>query len=110
MMKGGELYIPKIPSMKITDMARVLAPDLPQKEVGIRPGEKLHEMMITKDDGRQTIELEDRYIIKPQFSFWSDEFYVDQDAQPVAEDFEYTSDNNQEWLNDDQFRELLSQI
>lgn len=110
MMHGGELYIPKIPSMKITDMARVMAPDLPLKEIGIRPGEKLHEIMITKDDGRQTIELEDRYIIKPQFKFWSDKSYADEGATAVAEDFEFASDNNKEWLDDDAFRDLLSKI
>lgn len=110
MMQGGEIYIPKIPSMKIIDMARNIAPDLPQKEIGIRPGEKLHEIMITKDDGRQTIELEDRYIIKPQFTFWSDKAYDDLGARAVREDFEYTSDNNVEWLSDDSFQELLTKI
>lgn len=110
MMQGGEIYIPKIPSMKVYDMAKSLAPDLEIREIGIRPGEKLHEQMITRDDGRQTIALKDRYIIKPQFSFWSDDYYMDQDATPVAEDFEYASDTNAEWLDDEQFRELLKVI
>lgn len=110
MMQGGEIYIPKIPSMKITDMARNLAPDLPLKEIGIRPGEKLHEIMITKDDGRQTVELDDRYIIKPQFAFWRDKPYDDLGAKPVEEGFEYTSDNNKEWLDDSSFNQLLSEI
>jgi len=110
MMQGGEIYIPKIPSMKITDMASALAPSLPQKEIGIRPGEKLHEIMITKDDGRQTIELDDRYVIKPQFMFWTDKAYDDLGARPVSDEFEYTSDNNLEWLSDDDFRSLLSKI
>lgn len=110
MMQGGEIYIPKIPSMKITDMAKSLAPDLPQKEIGIRPGEKLHEIMITKDDGRQTIELDDRYIIKPQFTFWTDKAYDDMGATPVGEGFEYTSDNNTEWLTNEAFKELLAKI
>lgn len=110
MMQGGEIYIPKIPSMKITDMARVLAPDLPLKPIGIRPGEKLHEIMITKDDGRQTIELDDRYIIKPQFTFWTDESYDKIGAVAVPEDFEYTSDNNNEWLDDAGFADLLDRI
>ncbi|MBL4601478.1 MAG: UDP-N-acetylglucosamine 4,6-dehydratase (inverting) [Emcibacteraceae bacterium] len=108
MMQGGEIYIPKIPSMKITDMARNMSPDLPHKKIGIRPGEKLHEIMITKDDGRQTIELGDRYIIKPQFMFWDDNFYDELGATPVAEDFEYTSDNNSDWLSDETFQESLS--
>lgn len=110
MMQGGEIYIPKIPSMKITDMARVLAPDLPQKEIGIRPGEKLHEVMITKDDGRQTIELDDRYVIQPQATFWKDDAYDALGAKAVAEEFEYASDNNSEWLDDNSFKELLSKI
>ena len=62
------------------------------------------------DDGRQTIEIDDRYIIKPQFTFWNDEVYNEMGATPVAEDFEYTSDNNSEWLSDDAFQELLSKI
>lgn len=110
MMQGGEIYIPKIPSMKITEMARTLAPELPMKEIGIRPGEKLHEIMITKDDGRQTIELEDRYIIKPQFTYWKNEVYNEMGAKPVLEEFEYTSDKNTEWLDDQSFKKLLSII
>lgn len=110
MMQGGEIFIPKIPSMKITDIARNLAPDLPFKDIGIRPGEKLHEQMITIDDGRQTLELEDRYLITPQFNFWSDKKYNILGAAPVKEGFEYTSDNNQEWLSDTEFNELLGQI
>jgi len=110
MMQGGEIYIPKIPSMKVSDMARCLAPELELRETGIRPGEKLHEQMITRDDGRQTIALEDRYIITPQFRFWSDKHYTDQDATHVAEDFDYSSDTNKEWLDDAHFRELLTRI
>ncbi len=110
MMQGGEIFIPKIPSMKISDMAHSLAPDLDMREVGIRPGEKLHEQMITRDDGRQTIALNDRYIITPQFNFWSDQYYMDHDAVRVPEDFDYSSDTNEEWLNDDLFQELLNQI
>lgn len=110
MMQGGEIYIPKIPSMKITDMARNIAPDMELREVGIRPGEKLHEIMITKDDGRQTIELDDRYIIKPQFTFWKDAPYEEFNASPVEDGFEYTSDNNPEWLDDETFLNLLSKV
>ena len=110
MMQGGEIYIPKIPSMKVSEMAKSLAPDLEIREIGIRPGEKLHEQMITRDDGRQTIELHDRYIITPQFNFWSDEYYKDNKATSVAEDFDYSSDTNEEWLDDKQFLELLKMI
>ncbi|WP_321391881.1 UDP-N-acetylglucosamine 4,6-dehydratase (inverting) [Emcibacter sp.] len=107
MMHGGEIYIPKIPSMKVCDMAKSLAPDLNIREIGIRPGEKLHEQMITRDDGRQTIALHDRYIITPQFRFWSDKFYTEEHATPVPEGFEYSSDTNPEWLGDEEFCELL---
>lgn len=110
MMQGGEIYVPKIPSMKVLDMAKSLAPDLEIREVGIRPGEKLHEQMITRDDGRQTIALEDRYIITPQFRFWSSDYYMDHGATQVPEDFDYSSDTNAEWLDDVQFRELLKVI
>ncbi len=110
MMQGGEIYIPKIPSMKITDMARNLAPDLPMKEVGIRPGEKLHEIMITKDDGRQTVELDDRYVIKPQFTYWNDKTYKAMGARLIEDEFEYTSDKNTEWLDDESFQDLLTKI
>jgi len=110
MMQGGEIFIPKIPSMKICDMARSLAPGMEIREVGIRPGEKLHEQMITRDDGRQTIALEDRYIITPQFNFWTDDYYMDHEAARVAEDFEYASDTNTEWLDDARFQDLLKII
>lgn len=110
MMQGGEIYIPKIPSMKVTDMARNLAPDLPMKVIGIRPGEKLHEIMITKDDGRQTIELDDRYVITPQFTFWDKNGYDSLSGKPVKEEFEYSSDINSEWLDDEMFLKLLSKI
>lgn len=110
MMQGGEIYIPKIPSMKISDMAKSLAPELKVKEIGIRPGEKLHEQMITRDDGRQTIALEDRYIITPQFRFWTGKYYVEHEAIPVAEDFDYSSDTNPEWLDEEGFQEILKII
>lgn len=110
MMQGGEIYIPKIPSMKITDMARNMAPDLELREVGIRPGEKLHELMITKDDGRQTLELDDRYVITPQFTYWKAAPYEKKGATIVADGFEYTSDNNSEWLDDKTFQKLLSNV
>ncbi len=110
MMQGGEIYIPKIPSMKVSDIAKNLAPDMAQCEIGIRPGEKLHEQMITKGDSRQTIELKDRYIITPQFNFWSDKYYMDHDATHVHEDFEYSSDSNNEWLDGPKFQTMLKMI
>ena len=103
LMAGGEIFVPKIPSMKITDLASALAPDLPQREIGIRPGEKLHEVMITEDDARTTIELVDRYVIKPAFPYWSSDFwsgepYASLGAKQVPESFRYGSDTNESWM------------
>ncbi|MEW6593792.1 MAG: UDP-N-acetylglucosamine 4,6-dehydratase (inverting) [Thermodesulfobacteriota bacterium] len=103
MMRGGEIFVPKIPSMRITDLARAMAPSMRQKIVGIRPGEKLHEVMITEDDARNTIELSDRYVIEPQFAFWSRERYEIEGCKPVSEGFSYSSGNNTEWLSGEDF-------
>ncbi len=107
LMNGGELFIPKIPSMRIVDMAKVMAPDLPQKIVGIRPGEKLHEIMITEDDSRDTFSLTDRFVIKPSLEF-SPEPVVFEGEQLVVEGFRYSSDQNDEWLDADGFAQLLT--
>ena len=104
-MHGGEIFVPKIPSMKVTDLAKCLAPDLPHKIVGIRPGEKLHEVMVTEDDARNTLEMKDRYIIMPGFAFW-DSVHI-QDASPVAEGFRYSSDNNSDWLDGSSLKSML---
>ena len=97
-MQGGELFVPKIPSMRVVDLAEALAPDVPQKIIGIRPGEKLHEVMITDDDARNTIELPDRYVVQPALAWWDASGYSGE-SNPVAEDFRYASDNNTEWLD-----------
>lgn len=109
-MKGGEIFVPKLPSMRMTDLARVMAPKLIHREVGIRPGEKLHEVMVPVDDGRNTLALHDRYIIQPQFQFWSDGCYKIDGATPVEEDFAYSSDLNDEWLDDEGLRYLLDVV
>ena len=106
-MRGGEIFIPKIPSMRIAALASVMGPGLSQHEVGIRPGEKLHEVMITEDDARSTLELEDRYVIEPEFSFWSRESYLGDGALRVSEDFRYASNTNPEWLDEAGLRSLL---
>ena len=106
-MQGGELFVPKIPSMRIADMARAMAPGLAQHVVGIRPGEKLHEVMVPMDDARTTVELDDRYIILPSHSFWTDEGFKIAGASPVAETFSYTSDGNDAWLDGETLRRLL---
>jgi UDP-N-acetylglucosamine 4,6-dehydratase/5-epimerase len=106
-MRGGEIFVPKIPSMKVADLASALGPGLVHKVVGIRPGEKLHEVMITRDDARMTIELPDYYVIQPAFSFWSGAAASFPDARPVSEDFEYTSSNNTKWLDAAALRDML---
>ncbi len=109
-MRGGEIFVPKIPSMRMTDLAEAIAPGLKIKEIGIRPGEKLHETMVTKDDSRNTLEFDDRFIIEPSFSFWSREKSLKAGAEPVKEGFEYTSDTNSDWLDGDGLRAMLEEI
>ncbi len=107
MMSGGEIFVPKIPSMNIVDLAETMAPGVPHKMVGIRPGEKLHEIMVPEDDGRSTMELDDRYIIAPQFPWWSGETHVQRGATHVSEGFSYASDTNTEWLSGEDMLRLL---
>ncbi|PWB59730.1 MAG: UDP-N-acetylglucosamine 4,6-dehydratase (inverting) [Bradyrhizobiaceae bacterium] len=98
-MAGGEIFVPKIPSMRIVDLARIIAPQLPHQTVGIRPGEKLHEIMVTEDDARMTVELDDRYVICPVNPGWTRDHLARLGAKPVAEGFSYASDRNSEWLD-----------
>ena len=106
MMEGGELFVPKIPSMRITDLAKVMAPDLPHKIIGIRPGEKIHEVMITEDDSRSTVELEDRYVIEPQLEWWSYKGHREK-GKLVTEGFRYSSDINDSWMSSNELQTIL---
>lgn len=105
--KGGETYISKIPSFRITDLAKAMNPDGDMKEVGIREGEKLHEVMITKDDSRMTYEYDKHYIIYPHFNWWNSQKSMTPGGKPVEEGFEYNSGTNKEWLSVDQLRKIL---
>jgi len=107
MMRGGEIFVPKIPSMRMIDLAKCLAPHLPTRSVGIRPGEKLHEVMVTEDDSRLTLELPDRYVIEPAFRWWNRDPYLATGAHPVQEGFSYTSDTNDDWLDGPRLNNLL---
>lgn len=98
-MRGGEIFIPKIPSMRTVDLAQTVAPGLPHKIVGIRPGEKLHEIMVPRDDSRTTVELPDRYIIVPAGAPQLMDYYIKSGGARVAEDFEYASNLNPEHLD-----------
>ncbi|MCH5322476.1 MAG: UDP-N-acetylglucosamine 4,6-dehydratase (inverting) [Helicobacter sp.] len=110
-MKGGETFVPKIPSMKITEVALALAPHLPHKIIGIRPGEKIHECMCPSDDSHLTYEFKDYYVIAPtiQFSFITDfsENALGEKGKPVARGFDYSSGTNTKWLSQKEFLELL---
>lgn len=108
MMHGGEIFVPKIPSTTIMDIAKAIAPDMATKNIGIRPGEKLHEIMITEDDARNTIALKDRYVITPALSFWDPSVHTFEGAEPVAGDFSFSSDTA-EMLNDESIRSLLAE-
>lgn len=105
--KGGEIYISKIPSFKIVDLANAMAPGLPQKEIGIREGEKLHEIMVTVEDSRHTYEYEKHYIIYPQMNFWSENPDIFPEGKSVSHGFEYSSGSNKEWLSVENIKILL---
>jgi UDP-N-acetylglucosamine 4,6-dehydratase len=104
-MDGGELYVPRIPSMRITDLADAIAPGQPTIETGIRPGEKLHEEMISPDDARRTVLIGDRYLVEPAHADWG--FQSPISGTRVEEGFVYRSDTNDQWLTADEIRELV---
>lgn len=103
-MVGGEIYVKKIPSMKMTDLARVIAPECSQKVVGVRPGEKLHEQMIGAEDSYYTFEYPEHFKILPTINEWGSSPERIKDGKKVAEGFVYSSDNNPEWMTDDLLR------
>lgn len=106
---GGELYVPQIPSMKITDLAEAMAPGIPLKEVGIRPGEKMHELLISKEDARYTVKMDTYYIVKPAFDWWDGQKKFSGGIS-VVENFEYTSNTNDQWISTGQMREHLGTL
>jgi UDP-N-acetylglucosamine 4,6-dehydratase/5-epimerase len=108
MMRGGEIFVPKIGSMSMTEVANALGPGLPHRTVGIRPGEKLHEMMISGDDARMTTELADRYVIEPEFVEYVRKAFKADGGKPVADGFSYSSDANSEWLDAEGLKALLA--
>jgi UDP-N-acetylglucosamine 4,6-dehydratase (inverting) len=108
--KGGETYISKIPSFKITDLAKAMKEDVKIKEVGIREGEKLHEVMITKDDSRNTYEYKNHYIIYPHFEWWDFEKHFTPGGQLIKKGFEYDSGKNTQWLDIIELRKEISKL
>jgi len=107
-MKGGELFVPKIPSLRVTDLAKAIAPNAEFEHVGIRPGEKLHEEMISNDDARRTVDMGDHYVIQPQTEWWNRRGGIG--GSPVAPDFSYSSDKNTHWLAPDELAVMLKDL
>jgi len=103
-MSGGELYVPRIPSMRIADLVDALAPGYPTVEIGIRPGEKLHEEMISSDDGYRTVKLDDRYVVMPTIAEWG---FTRVEGESVLPGFSYRSDTNDQWLSPAELRTIL---
>lgn len=108
--KGGETYISKIPSFTVTDLAEAMNSGGATKEIGIREGEKLHEVMVTKYDSFQTFEYDDHFIIYPHFDWWDFDAHFTSGGNKVNEFFTYSSDNNKQWLTVDEIRERIEEI
>ncbi|MCX4339216.1 MAG: UDP-N-acetylglucosamine 4,6-dehydratase (inverting) [Lachnospiraceae bacterium] len=106
---GGETFISKIPSFKVTDLAEAMRPGCKMKEIGIRPGEKLHEIMVTTEDSAMTYEYDKHFIIYPQIA-WNDRQQINLSGKKVTDGFSYSSGNNTEWLSVEQIRELLKEV
>jgi len=105
-MHGGEIFVPKIPSMRLLDLAETVAPGCAVEYIGIRPGEKLHEVLVSEDESRQTLETEDMYVIQPSHPWWKSENWVN--AMPLAEGFRYSSDTNERWLTRRELEALVT--
>jgi UDP-N-acetylglucosamine 4,6-dehydratase len=106
-MHGGEVFVPKIPSMKIVDLARAIAPGIELEVVGIRPGEKLHEVLISEDESRSTVEMEEMYVVQPSVISWFGHDWQSE-GRGLPAGFRFGSDNNPHWLNVSQIREMIA--
>jgi len=107
-MKGGEIFIPKISSMKITDLADAIAPDAKKKVVGIRPGEKIHEILLTEDEAKHSREFNDSFVIEPEHPFWDSNSL--KEGKKLPEGFRYTSENNNDWLTGDKLIKIIKEL
>lgn len=112
MMQGGEIFVPKIPSVKVMDLARMIGPECKQEVIGIRPGEKLHEVMVSQDDARLTLETDDMFVIQPTHDYWTHKDYAQslKGSRSCPDGFSYASDTNTVWLNDKQICDLVAQV
>lgn len=107
-MHGGEVFVPKIPSNRIMELAKAIAPDCKIEQIGIRPGEKLHEVLISDDEARHTLEFDDMFVIQPLHPWWfSDNF---KEGRPLPDGFRYASDSNTQWLTAEDLRALLAEL
>jgi UDP-N-acetylglucosamine 4,6-dehydratase len=106
-MEGGEVFVPKIPSTKVVDLARAIAPDAEIKVIGIRPGEKLHEALISEDEARNTVELKDMFVVQPAEAIWFGYSWQDKGV-PLPEGYIYSSDNNSEWLDVEGIKKFIA--
>lgn len=107
-MEGGEIFVPKIPSMRLMDLAKVLAPDCRYEYCGIRPGEKLHETLVPSDESPWCLEFDDRYVIQPSQLWYNPDSLLQKGGRPVPDGFNYRSDSNNEWLTVEQMKSLIS--
>ena len=108
-MRGGEIFVPDIPSTRIMDLAKEIAPDCEPVHIGIRPGEKLHELLISEDEARHTKQIEDCYIIMPQFPFWTEDTYFDMTDGQLPEGFRYSSETARK-LTVEEIKSLLKEV
>jgi UDP-N-acetylglucosamine 4,6-dehydratase len=108
-MHGGEVFVPKIPSMNMVDLAKAIAPEAKTKVVGIRPGEKLHEVLISEDEARTTVELDEMYVVQPAEVLWFGQEWKAV-GKPVADGFRYASNNNNEWLDIPAIRKIIDNV
>jgi UDP-N-acetylglucosamine 4,6-dehydratase len=106
-MQGGEVFVPKIPSMRIMDLAEAVAPGCEIEFMGIRPGEKLHEVLVSRDESRYTLELEDRFVIQPVHPWWDQENW--NDGEPLSDGYKYASDKNSQWLTIEELRRMIGE-
>ena len=107
-MQGGEIFIPKLPSMKVVDLAKVICPECKIKLIGIRPGEKINECLLTDDEARHALEFKDFFVIEPEFSWWVREKL--KKGKPLLEGFRYTSDKNDDWITMEKMRNIIRTI
>ena len=110
-MKGGELFVPKIPSMNIVDLAKAIAPEAKTEIIGIRPGEKIHEVMISSDDAINTLEFDTYFVLQPAHPWWDNLDYLKINGGKKVEDgFSYSSGNNTQWLTIDKLKKMIANL